>query len=178
MTVTGANGGSAEGSRTGERGHERQFPGSGRRPHVAEVVVFAILLGWLAMAVSLVDIEYYDGFDSICNARYFLGWIDTYTATRGPLLGLLLVPAELIKGRMGLPPWRYDRPRARPAARRVSDRLLPHGAKVLQGAGPVLLAFVAAIPTFLFFGYAPFVSHDLFPGLVFLDASRRRPVRA
>jgi hypothetical protein len=32
----------------------------------------------------------------------------------------------------------------------------------------VLLAFVAAIPTFVFLSYAPFVSHDIAPGLLFL----------
>lgn len=38
-----------------------------------------------------------------------------------------------------------------------------HGA---NAAG--VLGFILAVPTLLFFSYAPFVSHDIFPGVIAL----------
>lgn len=133
----------------------------------AEWIAGVVLLAWVASAVALVDIEYYDGFDSILNARYFTGQWDRYTPTRGPLVGALLVPAEWIRTGFGGHPLEV-RPHHAVMA-------LLHGLYLgvtyllLRGSfgrsWAVLTAFLAAVPTFVFFSYAPFVSHDIVPGL-------------
>ena len=59
-----------------------------------ERLFFLLLGGWLLAAAAVVDIEYYDGLDSVANARFYTGQSPEYVATRGPLMGLLLIPAE------------------------------------------------------------------------------------
>jgi len=153
---------------------------------LAEACVFAALFLWLAASAILVDIEYYDGFDSICNARYFLGQIENYVATRGPLFGLLLVLPESIKESMGMHPLEV---RPHHVLFAVLHAGYAMGCYVLASrrfgrSAEVLLAFVAAIPTFIFFSYAPFVSHDIVPGILFLamvlgaEAFHARPSRS
>lgn len=152
---------------------------------ITEASVFALLFLWLGASAVLVDIEYYDGFDSICNARYFAGWVETFEATRGPLFGLILLLPESIKESMGLHPLEV-RPH------HILFAILHAGyamgcyvlaSRMFTRGAAVLLAFVAAIPTFAFFSYAPFVSHDIVPGLLFLalllgaDAYLVRPRR-
>lgn len=152
---------------------------------IAEKCLFALLAGWLALAAAWVDIEYYDGLDSILNARFYRGDEPAYQATRGPLLGFLLVPAEAAREALGL--HSLD---PRPA--HVVTGLLHFG--YLLGSYLLLVrcvgrrwvtfaAYVAAVPNFLFFNYGPFVSHDIIPGVFFLallvgsDAYMRAPAR-
>jgi hypothetical protein len=157
-----------------------------RRLVLAESCVFAALFLWLAASAVLVDIEYYDGLDSICNARYFLGEIGTYVATRGPLFGLLLLVPEAIKESMGMHPLEV-RPHHVLFAILHAGYALGCYALATRRLGrtfAVFLAFLAAIPTFIFFSYAPFVSHDIVPGILFLgmllgvDAYYTRPRRS
>jgi hypothetical protein len=135
-----------------------------------EVLTAIIAVGWLLLAALSVKLEYYDGFDSILNARYFTGQISEFCATRGPLLGLLLTPAEWVRQAAGLHPLDV-RPHHMVMAFIhglyffLSYRILTHchGRSI-----PTLLAFFAAVPTFIVMSYLPFVSHDIYPGVILL----------
>jgi hypothetical protein len=132
---------------------------------------FGTLVGsWLLLAAAIVDVEYYDGLSAICNARYFLGASPFYIFDRGPLMAWLQMPAEWVKGALDLAPLDF---RPHHAAMAVL-----HGAYlvvVFRGlvrcfgeTWPVLIACATAITGYVFFSYAPFVSHDLVPGAAFL----------
>jgi hypothetical protein len=135
-----------------------------------ERAFFGALLLWLAAAALLVDVEPYDGWDAICNGRFFSGLPAPFTLNRWPLLGFLLAPAGAISERLALSP--LD---VRPAH---FETALLHGIYLVCAYGMLrrfrgataatLIAFAAAVPTFVFFSYAPFVSHDIFPGALFL----------
>lgn len=135
-----------------------------------EWLVAVALIAWFFAAVLLVRLEYYDGLDSILNARYFTGQIDTFTATRGPLVGLLLTPAEWIRQAFALHPLEF---RPHHAIMALVHGLFLFGSYALLtrrfGRTPAsLFAFIAAVPTYIVFSYMPFVSHDLFPGVLLL----------
>jgi len=132
--------------------------------------VLAALAAWLAAAVWLVQLEHYDGLDSVLVARFFAGAWPFYTETRTPLLGALLLPAELAARALGLHPLDL-RPHHAVMALLHGGYLWAAYAFVrrVHGRSPAaLLAFVAALPTFLFFTYAPFISHDIFPGALLI----------
>lgn len=142
--------------------------------HLIEMVMAAALVLWLAAAAFVVRLEYYDGLDSIVNARYFTGQIGAYTATRGPLIGLLLTPAEWVRQALALHPLEF-RPHHMVMAV-LHALFLYFSYTTLRGrfgrTPATLLAFVAAVPTYIVFSYLPFVSHDLFPGVVLLAMVR------
>jgi hypothetical protein len=122
------------------------------------------------LAAALVDIEYYDGWDSILNARFFTGQVAAYTTTRAPLMGLLLVPGEVLRRSLWLGPLAVGPFHLVTA---VAHLLFFVGTYVLlvracRRGWPVWLAFVAAVPSFVVFSYAPFVSHDILPGVLLL----------
>jgi hypothetical protein len=151
----------------------------------AEIGLFALLGGWLLLAAAWVDIEYYDGMDSQLNARFYLGMEPTYQATRGPLLGFLLVPAEAAREALGLHPL-DPRPAHFVMALLHFGHLLGSYLLLTRALGRswmLWLAFAAAMPTFLFFNYGIFISHDLVPGVLYLalllgsDTYLRRPSR-
>lgn len=125
---------------------------------------------WLLASLYLVNIEFDDGYATIANSQYFLGLSDYYYWQRGPLMAWLLLPAEWMANLLDLHP--LD---VRPHHLVTVLLHLGYVAGVWMilrrhhGAGlPALLAFTAAVPTVLFFSYAPFVSHDLMPGLALL----------
>ena len=62
-----------------------------------DVAILTVIVIWVILAAILVDIEYYDGFDTISNSRLFLGKSWFFNPNRAPLMGLLLVPAEVVK---------------------------------------------------------------------------------
>lgn len=146
-------------------------PGTGsRRVERAAVAVLAALAGWLIASAWLVDLELDDGYTTIANSQYFLGIGDDYFWQRGPLLAWLLVPAEWLANALELPAFAVWPHHASMAAIHLAylagvwlvlRRL--HGARM-----PTLVGFAAAVPTVLFASYAPFISHDLFPGLLLL----------
>ncbi|GMU43899.1 MAG: hypothetical protein DYH17_04655 [Xanthomonadales bacterium PRO6] len=129
-----------------------------------------LLAAWLLWSLGCVNVDLDDGYATISNAQYFLGLSDFYAFVRGPLMGLALMPSELLSEAMGA--GALD---VRP--HHLTMVLLHFG--YLLGCWwllrreqpcdwPTVLAFLAAIPTTLFFGYAPLISHDLFPGLMAL----------
>ncbi len=141
-----------------------------RRVAVGFRIVALLIGGWLLAAALLVNVEYGDGYSAVANAEYFLGSSSVYFWQRGPLMSLLLVPGEWIAQWLQLPAMDVRPHHAIMALLHFLYllgvwRLLT--ARFSIGAA-TLLAFVAAVPTLVFFSYAPFISHDILPGLLAL----------
>ena len=143
---------------------------SDHRSVIAAGVVVGAAAAWLVAAAALVDIEYYDGLSAICNARYFLGRSSLYIADRGPLTAWLLIPAELVKDWLRLHPLDVRPHHATMALLHVGYVFAVYGAlrRWLGQRWSTVLAFVTAITSYIFFSYAPFISHDIAPGALFL----------
>jgi hypothetical protein len=143
------------------------------QPHAirrAAYVSSALVGAWLLAAAALVDIEYYDGLSAICNARYFLGESTFYIFDRGPLMAWLLMPAEWIKGRLGLEPLDV-RPHHLTMALVHGGYLVAVYRGLVRRFGEswsLLAALTTAITSYMFFSYAPFISHDLAAGALLL----------
>jgi len=143
---------------------------SERQIRAAFWVIFWLILIWLAAALYYVNIEFDDGYATISNSQHMLGLSEPYFWQRGPLVPLLLTPAELIANLLDLNPFNV-RPHHAVFALLHLVYLAGVWKLLVQefGARPTtLLAFVAAVPSLLFFSYAPFISHDIFPGLLTL----------
>lgn len=133
-------------------------------------LMFFIVIGWLGIAATRVQIEYYDGFSAIANSRYLIGATDRYIADRAPMMALFQTPAEF--ARIAL--------RLHPLDVRPNHLLMAllHGAYIITvyrlltgifgNTWVVLVAWLAAIPNFVFVSYSPFVSHDIAPGVLLL----------
>jgi len=65
---------------------------------------FVLIALWLAACLYFVNIDFDDGYSTIINAQYFGGISDGYAWQRGPLLGMLLLPAEWVTNILGLEP--------------------------------------------------------------------------
>jgi len=133
-------------------------------------VAWLLVTAWLLACALLIQGEYGDGYQTIVNARYFFGDSSVYYVQRGPLAAAALWPVEaIVKG------FALDPVNVRPyhvfsgfvhAVYLVGCWLLLRRAPV--GTGARLLAFAAAILCVVFYAYAPYLSHDLLPGLLFL----------
>ena len=140
-----------------------------RVQHVALALILSVV-AWLLVAALLVDIEGFDGYQAISNARYWIGLSREYSIQRGPLLTLLIAPAEWLARYFGLHPLDV-RPHHLSMALVhalyfvATWRIL---ATAMGARWSVLIAFTATLPSFLFFSYAPFLSQDLFPGALLL----------
>ena len=137
-----------------------------RRALIAFRLVLLCLGVWLAWSLTRVNIEFGDGYSTIANAQYFLGDAHPYFWQRGPMLALLLVPAEWLAQTLQLHPLNV---RTHHAIVVLLHFLYLIGVwrllATVFGAGlSTALAFVAAVPTVVYFSYAPFLSHDLLPG--------------
>ena len=144
-------------------------PASGPARLAGHTFLFAVG-AWLVAAVIFVGVEYYDGVSAICNARYFLGSSSFYLFDRGPLMAWILMPAEALKQWLGLHPLTF-------LTHHATSALLHFGYVVAVYRGlvgsfghhwSVLISFATAITSFMFASYAPFLSHDLWPGALFL----------
>ncbi|MBI1373157.1 MAG: hypothetical protein GC159_10540 [Phycisphaera sp.] len=147
-----------------------------------ELIVLALPIVWMIVAGFLVETEYYDGWDTICNARRFTGRSQMMIYNRNPMMMALLAPAEFAHKAGG-----FHTMDARPY--HVEMAMLHAAYLLLTWLGlvrlfgrswPTLLAYIAAVPCFMFFEYAPFVSHDILSGVLLLgmviaaDALRRK----
>lgn len=133
----------------------------------AWLVVAAV---WLAWGVVQVNIDFDDGYSAIANAQYFLGITPEYFWQRGPAMAVLLVPAEWIAQHLALHPFDVHAHHAVMAVMHVGYLI---GVSTLLYAhfglrAATLMALLAALLTPVFFSYAPFISHDIFPGLLTL----------
>ena len=134
------------------------------------LLLWLCVVVWLLACAFVVQGEYGDGYQTIVNARYLFGDSPNYYVQRGPLPAIVLWPVELIVRLYSLDPVDV-RPHHVYSALLHSIYLL--GCWILlrraPGSGTAkLLAFVAAILSVVFYAYAPFLSHDLLPGLLFL----------
>lgn len=147
------------------------------RPGIADrwvgrtmLVLLAVIGVWLAAAAWLVNVEYGDGYSTVANADFFVGSSGSWFWQRGPVMALLLVPGEWLAQWLTLAPLDV---RPHHAVMAVLHMLYLVGVWRLLSARygsslATLLGWVAAIPTVLFFSYAPFISHDILPGLLVL----------
>jgi len=134
------------------------------------LLAWLLVSTWLLASALLVQGEYGDGYQTIVNARHFFGDSPNYYVQRGPLAAFVLWPIEVIVAMFGLDP--LD---VRPY--HVFSGLL-HSAYLLGcwlflryapgNTAARLLAFLTAILSVVFYAYAPYLSHDLLPGLLFL----------
>ena len=125
---------------------------------------------WLLICAFVVQGEYGDGYQTIVNARFLFGDSPNYYVQRGPLPAIVLWPVEMFVKIFSLDPIDV-RPHHFLSALLHSVYLL--GCWILLRRAPggdvaKLLAFLAAILSVVFYAYAPFLSHDLLPGLFFL----------
>lgn len=125
---------------------------------------------WLLLTLHWVRYELDDGYSTLVNAWYFARQGDAFAWQRGPLPGLLLAPVVTLAEWLGWP--RSDvRPAHLPMVLLHLLYLAATWRALARALGPrpaVAIAYLAAVPTVLFFSYAPFISHDLFPGLLTL----------
>jgi hypothetical protein len=133
-------------------------------------LALAIVLAWLAASVYLVNIDFDDGYTTIINSKYLLDTAPVYYWQRGPMLAMLLVPGEWLARALELPAFDV---RSHHALMVVLHFIYLIGTwrllKQCHGEKPsTLLAFLAAMFTVVFFSYAPFISHDIFPGVIML----------
>ena len=133
-------------------------------------LLLAALAGWQLLAIAWVDVDYFDAYETLINARYFLGEAPSYIPSRWPLMAWLIVPAEALREALGLHPLDLRLLHAVSGALHVGCIVAVYAllTRRFGDGAPTLLAFVAAIPTYLYFTSAPFLSHDIAPGGVLL----------
>ena len=56
--------------------------------------MLCILVAWQLAAAFTVQIDVYDGYDTVANAGYFAGLQSIYVYNRSPLMGFILAPVE------------------------------------------------------------------------------------
>ena len=125
---------------------------------------------WLLACAYLVRGESGDGYMTILNARYFFGDSVNPQIQRGPLVGLALWPIEMIASFFQ---WSPIDVRPYHFYSGLFHSLYLLGCwfllKRLGGTATArLLAFLAAILSVVFYAYAPYLSHDIIPGFLFL----------
>jgi len=145
-------------------------PNHERTVRILAWAVLGLIGAWLASSLYFVNIEFDDGYTTIANSQYFLGLSEGYFWQRGPLLAVLLMPAEYVASRLGLHPLNVQAHHALMASLHFAYLVAVWRLLVWRfGASfKVLAAFMYAVPTVVFFSYAPFISHDILPGLIAL----------
>ncbi len=133
-------------------------------------LVWFVITVWLFACAALIGGEYGDGYQTIINGRYFFGDSTLYFIQRGPLPGLVLWPVEMFVQWFN---WNLVDVRPYHFYSAFLHSLYLIGCwfliKRIEGTlAAQFLAFVAAILTVVFYAYAPYLSHDIIPGLAFL----------
>ncbi len=141
-----------------------------RQLHTIAVLVLGILIAWQLAAAVTVQRENYDGYDTVANASYFAGLAPAYIYNRSPLMGYVLAPIEFLRGKLAFHPLDM---RPHHLATGILHIAYLVGVYALLarrfGTTPAsVFAYGATIPTYIFFLYAPFISHDIIPGGLFL----------
>jgi len=131
-------------------------------------VVLMVL--WQVAATALVSVDYYDGYEAMQNARYWLGDATSYRPARWPFTAIVALPSEWLRPTLSLHP--LD-----PRVDHVASGVLHAGTLVAVAlmlsrrcgaTWATVAAFIAAIPTYVYFSYAPFLSNDIAPGALLL----------
>lgn len=132
-----------------------------------------LIAGWLFSSAAFTQIEPDDGLATIVNSKHLIGLTpeSLFFMQRGPLVALLLTPAAWLSEALGLAPLDFRLYHSTFALLnilylaglwRVLTRLFPEKRIV------TLITFISSITTFIFFSYAPFISHDILPGILLL----------
>jgi hypothetical protein len=129
-----------------------------------------VLAIWLGLSLLWVGIEFDDGYAAMVNAQYFLGLPADYIWSRGPLLGLLLVPAEWLAHRLQMHPLTVlPHHVVFVSLHLLHAWLVWHLLARSHGTRPEsLLAWLATVPCVAFAGQAAFISTDILPGSMLL----------
>jgi hypothetical protein len=125
---------------------------------------------WVFACAIMTQGEYGDGYQTIVNGRYFFADSANYFVQRGPLAGLALWPVEALRAWIG---WGAIDVRPYHVYSGILHSLYLIGCwYLLKRTGPdrvaEIIAFVAAILSVVFYANAPYLSHDIIPGLLFL----------
>lgn len=136
----------------------------------AEGLYFTALFSWLLWAALVVQVEPFDGYDTLFNARHFLHQAPYFFELRAPALAWLMVPVEWFKIHFDV-----DAFDLRPEHLLMA---LVHGlALAAMYLGQIklvgrhvsgLLAFATVSLSYAFISYLPFLSHDIIPGALLL----------
>ncbi len=145
-----------------------------RLKHYIPHALFFLVCAWLLAAAFSIQIEYDDGYNTIINSQYFLGITNVYSWQRGPVMALLLLPAEYLSNLLDLA--FYD-----VTLHHITTAIL-HALYLyltwrwlnqkFSHKTAILLSFIMSMLTYVFYSYAPFISHDLMPGIILLAMLR------
>ncbi len=147
-----------------------RFPIKKLSPRTVAIAILLVCAGWLLWSAWVLDIEYFDSFDVLMNTDYLLGAYEVYLDHKAPMLSVLMIPARLAALALGLDPMDL-RPYHLTMALLHSAYLLGVLGLLVTRHGmrwPVLAAFCASVPSFVFFSYGCFMNIDIFPGIIFL----------
>ncbi len=134
------------------------------------LLVWLLVSIWLLACAFLVGGEYGDGYQTIANARYFFGDNPDIFAQRGPLAALVLWPVEAVVtslkvGAFDVRPYHFYSAVLHSAYLLGCWLLLKRSGEEFV---PRIIAFAIAILSVVFYANAPFLSHDIIPGILFL----------
>ncbi|NOY82957.1 MAG: glycosyltransferase family 39 protein [Kiritimatiellaeota bacterium] len=150
---------------------ETRSPACAGRPlGVLAAACLGLPVLWLWLSAVFVTVELYDGYDAICNARFFIGNGPYFIPSRAPLLALVLTPAALLHRALGLPAlavWPYHLTMAALHTAYLVG-VFAFLRKRLGLTPAMLAAFASSVLSFVFFSYAPFLSRDIVPGLLLI----------
>lgn len=130
---------------------------------------------WLFVSAFLTYGEYGDGYTTINNGRFLFGDTPGHNAQRGPLAALALWPVEMFIdwanwNLVDIRPYHFYSGLLHSlyilGCWIIIKRSVPYHTRH-AGIAP-LLALMAAIPSVVFYAFAPYLSHDIIPGLLFL----------
>jgi hypothetical protein len=133
-------------------------------------VLWIVITAWLLACALLVTGEYADGYQTIVNSRYLFSDSPIYYFHRGPLAAIVLWPVEVLVDLLDIGPLEVT-PYHLYSAILHSIYLLGCWWALRHTEASALariFAFAAAISTVVFYAYAPYLSHDILPGLFFL----------
>ena len=140
-----------------------------RSEQLCRVALAAPIL-WLVVCAFTVEVEYFDGFDTICNTLYFTGESQHYLWNRNPAISLLMAPARWVGRALALSPRDVRAYHLEMCLFHIGLLVLCFGVlrKRASSAALATVAFAMGLLVFMFFSYAPFLSHDLLPGGILL----------
>ena len=133
-------------------------------------VLWILVTAWLLACAVVVSGEYADGYLTIANSRYLFSDSPSYYLHRGPLAAAVLWPVEALVDVFDIGPFDV-KPYHFYSAILHSFYLLGVWLVLRRIGGSALarvIAFATAITTVTFYCYAPYLSHDILPGLLFI----------
>jgi len=141
------------------------------RPNTVIWLIITAIISWLTWGALVVGVETADGYLTLKTAQYFLGLNQHYGFQRGPFLALYLLPAEWSSNFLNLHPLDV-RPHHILTALLNSIYLVLIWVLLKQyyqkSNWLLAVAFLATIPSFIFFSYGVFISSDIMPGVLLL----------